>query len=43
MKDYVYDFSWGYSKKIEEFNDYYKARLPKDRVFITHDPTSTGH
>ncbi len=40
MKEYVYDFAWAYSKTAQEAS--YK-RLPKERVFITHDPTATGH
>ena len=40
MKEYVYDFAWAYSKTAQEAA--YK-RLPKTRVFITHDPTATGH
>jgi len=44
LKDYVYDFAWGYSKKtaqIQEVNK--KLKSPKERIFITHDPSATGH
>lgn len=40
LKDYVYDFAWG----ITPFaNEQGIKRLPKERIFITHDPTATGH
>ena len=38
LKDYVYDFDWSYSKVAED----YKHPIPKERIFITHDPTATG-
>jgi hypothetical protein len=40
MKEYVYDFAWGITKTA--YDDGIK-KLPKERVFITHDPTATGH
>lgn len=40
MKEYVYDFAWGYTVGI---NDLKTNKMPKERVFITHDPTATGH
>jgi len=44
MKEYVYDFSWGYSKNAQDVAKTVKGfKLPKERVFITHDPTATGH
>ena len=36
----MYDFAWG----ITPFaNEQGIKRLPKERIFITHDPTATGH
>jgi len=43
LKEYVYDFAWGYSKKAPEVLGYSKNKLPKERVYITHDPSATGH
>ena len=44
LKDYVYDFAWGYSRAAPEaMKTYRNLKLPKERVFITHDPTNTGH
>ena len=40
MKEYVYDFAWGYTKTAQLQNN---KKLPKERVFVTHDPTATGH
>jgi hypothetical protein len=40
LKEYVYDFGWGYTKTAQDQG--YK-KLPKERIFITHDPTATGH
>ncbi len=40
MKQYVYDFSWGITKYAQEQGI---KKLPKERIFITHDPTATGH
>jgi hypothetical protein len=41
MKEYVYDFTWAYTKTALE-NKAHASRIPKERVFITHDPTATG-
>ncbi len=44
LKEYVYDFAWGYSKKASQVTENNKrVKLPKERVFITHDPSATGH
>lgn len=44
LKEYVYDFSWAYSKKADSYvKDHKNFKLPKERVFITHDPSATGH
>lgn len=40
LREYVYDFAWGFTKSLLESNP---ANYPKERVFITHDPTATGH
>lgn len=40
LKEYVYDFSWGITPYASEQGI---RRLPKERIFITHDPTATGH
>ena len=40
LKEYVYDFTWGYSRYSEQN---FIKKLPKERVFITHDPTASGH
>jgi len=40
LKEYVYDFSWGITKQSQEMNI---KKLPKERIYITHDPTATGH
>ena len=40
LKEYVYDFAWGYTKTAEE---QHTPNLPKERIFITHDPKATGH
>jgi Sortilin, neurotensin receptor 3, len=40
LKEYVYDFSWGITAYA---NDRGIKRLPSERIFITHDPTATGH
>ena len=40
MKEYVYDFAWGYTKTADEQKI---TNLPKERVFITHDPKASGH
>lgn len=42
LKEYVYDFNWGYTKVASDHGISQK-RLPKERIFITHDPTATGH
>lgn len=36
----MYDFSWGMTAYASEQGI---KRLPKERIFITHDPTATGH
>jgi hypothetical protein len=44
LKEYVYDFAWGYSKSaIDVLKNNKNLKLPKERVFITHDPSATGH
>jgi hypothetical protein len=44
LKEYVYDFAWGYSKKAQDWaNQMPKFKIPKERLFITHDPQATGH
>jgi hypothetical protein len=40
LKEYVYDFAWGVTPFASEQGI---KRLPKERIFITHDPTATGH
>jgi len=40
MREYVYDFAWGFTKSALEVKNH---KMPKERVFITHDPTATGH
>ena len=40
LKEYVYDSAWGITKQA--YDDGIK-KLPKERIFITHDPTATGH
>ena len=40
LKEYVYDFAWGITPYAQQTGI---RRLPKDRIFITHDPTATGH
>jgi hypothetical protein len=40
MKEYVYDFAWGMTKYASDSG---LKKLPKERIFITHDPTATGH
>jgi hypothetical protein len=40
LKEYVYDFAWGYTETAQNLGI---KKLPKDRVFITHDPTASGH
>ncbi len=40
LKEYVYDFNWGITPYAQQIGI---RRLPKERVFITHDPTATGH
>lgn len=40
MKEYVYDFTWAYTQELAEMKT---NKVPKERVFITHDPTATGH
>ncbi len=39
LKDYVYDFDWGFSKIAAS----YKYPVAPERILITHDPTATGH
>ena len=41
LKEYVYDFAWAYTKSAEELR--LDSKLPKERIFITHDPKATGH
>ncbi len=41
MKEYIYDFEWGITKK--SLSEVGAKSLPKERIFITHDPTATGH
>ena len=41
MKEYVYDFAWGITAKA--FEDSGTKLVPKERIFVTHDPTVTGH
>lgn len=41
LKDYVYDFSWGYTNSIAEKG--LQSKMPKERIFLTHDPTAKGH
>ena len=36
----MYDFAWGMTKTA--FEQGY-TKLPKERIFITHDPLATGH
>eukprot|EP00349_Pseudokeronopsis_sp_Brazil_P010656 CAMPEP_0202979474 /NCGR_PEP_ID=MMETSP1396-20130829/85604_1 /ASSEMBLY_ACC=CAM_ASM_000872 /TAXON_ID= /ORGANISM="Pseudokeronopsis sp., Strain Brazil" /LENGTH=306 /DNA_ID=CAMNT_0049718901 /DNA_START=546 /DNA_END=1466 /DNA_ORIENTATION=- len=44
MKDYVYDFAWGYSASSPALKENMrKLDAPKERIFITHDPSATGH
>lgn len=44
MKEYVYDFAWGYTKKLDEYGrNNANFKVPKERLFITHDPQATGH
>ena len=44
LKEYVYDFAWGYSKSVTEaMLKNSKLKLPKERIFITHEPSATGH
>jgi hypothetical protein len=44
LKEYVYDFAWGYSKSSPDvLKNNKQVKLPKERVFITHDPSATGH
>lgn len=40
LKEYVYDFSWG-ATKLAVHSGVKKANI--ERIFITHDPTATGH
>jgi len=40
MKEYVYDFAWGYTRMANELG---MRKFPKQRIFITHDPQATGH
>lgn len=40
LKEYVYDFAWGITPYAAEQG---LKRLPTERIFITHDPTATGH
>ena len=41
LKEYVYDFAWGITAKA--FEDSGTKLVPKERIFVTHDPTATGH
>jgi hypothetical protein len=44
LKEYVYDFAWGYSRNaVDAMKSQKNLKLPKDRIFITHDPSATGH
>ena len=44
LKDYIYDFAWGYSKRAKDaIASDSRIKLPKERIFATHDPTATGH
>ena len=36
MTNYVFDFEWGTSKLAKDY-------MPDERVFLTRDPTNTGH
>lgn len=40
MRNYVYDFAWGVTEYSVEMGI---RKLPKERIFISHDPTATGH
>jgi len=41
LSNYVYDFNWGYTNAIEQKE--LKHLMPKERIFITHDPNAKSH
>jgi hypothetical protein len=41
LKNYVYDFSWGYTNVIDKKE--LSHLMPKERVYVTHDPKAKGH
>lgn len=41
LKNYVYDFAWGFTNVVE-LKDLHHL-MPKERIFVTHDPFAKGH
>jgi hypothetical protein len=41
LQKYVYDFAWGYTNVIDQKQ--MQHLMPKERVYVTHDPTAKNH